>query len=202
MPKKVDIYGSSIELPDDVADAMIKARDADKDERRKMAERIGAIEAQAKAAEDKARQEAEAAELAKLTSKGEFEKALAIEREKFAKQHGALSQRLRDQALEAQIARAKGVLPAAVKDIAQQLRQGCSYDPEKDQLVFTDAGGRPLLGNDGKPVTADAAIDGYLADRPWFRAPSGAPGSGSAPGGGPPAGSATLTPRDPDRRVE
>ncbi len=185
MPKQVDVLGLRVELPDEQADALIKARDAEKAESRKVAERLAALEQQAKAAEDKARSEAEAAQRKAALDRGEFDKVLAAEKEAAEKRLASLQARTRDHALAQAIARHKAVLPEAVADIAAQLRAGCMYDPDADALTFVDAAGKPHLGSDGKPLAADAAVDRYLADRPWFRKPSNAPGSGAAPGAGP-----------------
>lgn len=181
---EVDLFGQKVPLPEPVAKAIIQARDADKAERRQLAERLGSLESTAKAAEEAQRKAAEQAELAKLTNKGEYEAALKRVEEGHKARFQSLTARLRDSALADSIARVPGVLPQAAKDIAAQLASGCAYDPETHQITFTDAAGRPLLGQDGKPKTAEAVVADFLAERPWYRAPAGSPGSGA--GGNPP----------------
>ena len=189
---EVDLFGQKVPLPEPVAKAIIQARDADKAERRQLAERLGSLESTAKAAEEATRRAAEQAELAKLTNKGEYETALKRVEEAWKGKHQALLGRLRDSALADAVARTPGVLPAAAKDIAAQLGSGCAYDPETHQITFNDAAGRPQLGQDGKPATAETVIAAFLAERPWYRAPSGSPGSGAGGGAPPPQGSAKI----------
>jgi hypothetical protein len=181
----VDLFGQKVSLPEPVAKLVIEARDKDKTERRQIAERLGSLEATARAAEEAQRKAVESAELAKLTSKGDYETALRKAEDGWKSKHHALTARLRDAALSDAIAKVPGVLPAAARDIAAQLASGCTYDADTHQITFVDAAGRPHLGTDGKPATADAVVAAFLTDRPWYRAPTGSPGSGA--GGAPPA---------------
>lgn len=191
-PIEVDLFGQKVPLPEPVAKAIIEARDKDKAERRQLAERLGSLESTARAAEEAQRKAAEQAELAKLTNKGEYETALKRVEETWKGKHQALTARLRDAALADAIARVPGVLPQAAKDIAAQLAAGCAYDPDAHQIAFVDAAGRPLLGQDGKPKTAEAVVTDFLVERPWYRAPAGSPGSGAGGGAPPPQGSAKI----------
>jgi hypothetical protein len=186
MPKKVEIHGLTLELPDDQADAVIKARDADKDARRAIEARLAEIEGKAKAADEASRKAAEEAERTKLVNKGEYEKALQIEREANQKRIDALAGKYRTTALERQIAAIPGVLPGAVKDLATMLERQVGYDLEKDALTVVN----PPLGKDGKPLDAAAFVQQFITERPHFRAATGSPGSGAAGTGQP--GAATI----------
>lgn len=183
MPKKVDLLGHAIELPDDQAEALIRARDTDKEARRTLEARLAELEGKTRAAEDAQRKATEEAERAKLVSKGEYDKALAMEREAAGRKAAALVQRMRDRALKDAIRRTPGVLPDAADDLASQLCQSCTYDPDQDSLVVVGPDGRPATGQDGKPITVEAAIQAHVANRPWFQAPSGTRGSGAATNG-------------------
>lgn len=176
MPKKVEIHGLTLELPDDQADAVIRARDADKEARRAIEARLAEIEGKAKAADEASRKAADEAERAKLVNKGEYEKALQIEREANQKRIDALAGRYRTAALERQIAAIPGVLPGAVKDLAAMLSQSVGYDLDKDSLTVANA----PLGSDGRPLDAAAFVKKFIDERPHFRAAAGSPGSGAA----------------------
>lgn len=190
---EVDLFGQKVPLPEPIAKAVIQARDADKAERRQLAERLGQLESTTKAAEEAQRKAAEQAELSKLTNKGEYETALKRVEETWKGKHQALTARLRDSTLADAVARVPGVLPAAARDIATQLASGCGYDPDTHQITFVDAAGRPLLGQDGKPKSAEAVVGEFLAERPWYRASSGSPGSGAS--SNPPSPTATQVKR-------
>jgi hypothetical protein len=56
-----------------------------------------------------------------------------------------------------------------------------------------DQAGKPILGADGKPKTADAVIREFLDSKPHFRRATGSPGSGSQGGDGSGKASATAT---------
>jgi len=182
---EVDVFGHKVPLPETLAKAIIQSRDADKAERRQLAERLGSLESTAKAAEEAQRKAAEQAELAKLTNKGEYDSALKRVEETWKSKHQAVVGRLRDGALAESIAKVSGVLPQAVRDVAAQLSPSCTYDPDTHQITFMDAAGRPALGSDGKPATVETVVAQFLAERPWYRAPAGSPGSGAS--GNPPS---------------
>lgn len=200
----VDIFGAKVELPDDQAKAVIAGRDADKEERRKLAERIGAIEAEKQAAEAAQKKAVEDAKMADLTKKGEFDKVLEL-KEKAAQERIAaagarvsqLADKFRDQAIRAYIATNPKV--AAVADPATraamvdlyvaQLKPSCHFDIEKDSLQVLADGGAVALNSEGKPKQADAWVSEILDASPLLKPPpspgSGAGGSGKSEGAKP-----------------
>lgn len=175
---EVDLPGGKIKLPKAAAEAVIKARDSFKEENRKTNERLGAIEAEKKNAEDAKRKAEDDKAMSEAAKAGEIDKVKQI-----AGQHVArLAERYRDRALEGSIGKVAGILPQAVADIAAQLRACCKFDVETDTLVVIDAAGRPVSGADGKPLQVDAWINSYLEARPWFREANKTPGSGATGG--------------------
>lgn len=180
---EVDLPSGKVKLPKAAAELVIKGRDSFKEENRKMAERLGAIEAERKNAEDAKRKAEEDKAMSEAAKAGEIEKVKQI-----AGQHVTrLAERYRDRALESSIAKLPGILPQAVADIAAQLRACCKFDVETDTLAVIDAAGRPVTGADGKPLQVDTWINSYLEARPWFREANKTPGSG---GTGTPPGAA------------
>ncbi len=172
---EVDLPGGKIKLPKAAAELVIRGRDALKEENRKMAERLGAVDAERKNAEEMKRKAEEDKAMSEAAKAGEIEKVKQIA----TQQVGRLADRYRDRALEGAIAKLPGILPQAVTDIAAQLRAGCRFDVESDTLIVIDAAGRPVTGADGKPMGVDAHINSYLEARPWFRAANATPGSGA-----------------------
>jgi hypothetical protein len=144
-----------------------------------MAERLAEIEGKARAAEDAQRRATEEAAMAKLSSKGEFEEALKRTKEEHATQMESAFRRVRDSTLRAVISKAPGLMPSAIDDVAFQLSSGCKYDPATESLVFKDAAGRPILGNDGRPATVETVLESFLSNRPHFRQAAGSAGSGA-----------------------
>jgi hypothetical protein len=191
--REVELGSLKLSLPEDQAEALIKYRDENKKTLRETSERLGTLEAQAKAAADAERRATEEAERAKLTSKGQYDEALRMEQEKNAKTRSLLASRYRDRALESMVRGIDGVLPDAVEDVVARLSGSCVYDIETDMLTPVDQAGKPILGADGKPKTADAVIREFLDSKPHFRRATGSPGSGSQGGDGSGKASATAT---------
>lgn len=212
----VDIFGAKVELPDDQAKAVIAGRDADKAERHKLAERIGAIEAEKQAAEAAQKKAVEDAKLADLTKKGEFDKVLEL-KEKAANDRVAaasvrvshLADKFRDQAIRSFIAGnpkvaavADPATRAAMIDLyAAQLKASCRYDIEKDSLQVLGDGGAVALNSEGKPKQADAWVSEILDASPLLKplpSPgSGAGGSGKSEGTRPQVGQADFDKKAP-----
>lgn len=190
MPKKVDLDGVELELDDEIADKVIAARQSQKERLRTLSEQVSALsakEAEAKAAAAAAAQEAE---VAKLTSKGEFEAALKKATEQHGQTIGKLKANLKATALKSAILKTPGVITEAADDILSLTGSVCDYDLETGNLVVIGEGGRPRLDSDGKPLGVDAFLAEILDKRPYLRAASTAPGSGA--GIGRPATGATV----------
>lgn len=183
---EVDLFGAKITLPEDKARAVIAGRDADKEERRKIAEQLGALTAASKEAADKERKALADSELAKLTNKGEFDKALEIERRAAADKVARIAEKFRDQAIRSAVASnaklASIADPAARAQLADlfsaQLKASCRFDVEKDSLEVVGDGGAVVLNSEGKPKRADAWIGEILDASPLLK-PQPSPGSGA-----------------------
>lgn len=200
--KEVDLYsGVKLTLPEEVANKVIAARDADKAAARIVNDELATLKAKADAAEAaklKAESEKQAIELAKA---GDIKKATELLSKDSNATIAKLSEKYRDNALRSMVAGSSNLLklPEAEKqrslidDIMQQLRPSCQFDLKADTLVITGPDGNPILGSDGKPKSADAYVSEYLEARPYLRQPTQTQGSGSAGSGK--SGSATLITR-------
>ncbi len=171
-------------LPKAEAEKVIKARDALKENGRKIGERLGALEAEKKAADDKVKKAEEDRALAEAAKAGELDKVREISERKLR----AVADKYGNKQLESLIGANKDVIPAAVADIAKQLASGCRFDLDSESFVIIDAAGKPRVGQDGKPLSVDALIGEFLDARPYLKLPSGSPGSGAAGSGQRPAG--------------
>ena len=182
MPKKVDLDGIELELDDEVADKVIAARQQTKEKIRTLSEQVQAVTA--REAEAKARAEASAkeAEVAKLTSKGEYEAALKLKTEAHEATIGKLKTNLKTTALKSAILKTPGIVADAADDILALIGSNCGYDLESGSLVVIGEGGRPRTDTEGKPLSVDAFLSEALDKRPHFRTASAAPGSGAAHG--------------------
>jgi len=201
--REVELGPLKLKLPADQAEKAIAWRDEQKKSSRELAERLGTLEAQAKAAEDAKRKADEEAERAKLTSKGQFDEALRLEQEKHRKALGTLATKYRDRALESLVRGIPEVLPEAVEDVVARLSHSCVYNLDADTITPMDAAGKPRLGSDGKPLTAEAVVREFLDSKPHFRRASGSPGSGASGGGkGSPGGPVTMTSAEYDAAMK
>jgi len=197
---EVDIDGLKVSLPKAQAEQLIAKRQAAKEERRQLDIRLGALEAEKRAAEEKAERERQDAERAKLTSKGEYDKALELEKKTHAEKIGKLADKYRDAELRRQILANPKV--AEVKDPAardelvalfiSQLKPGCRFNVDAERLEASTDGGVPPVDKDGKALSAEAWIAQRLDASPLLR-PAASPGSGAAGGGNPPAGLKVIT---------
>lgn len=189
MPKKVDLDGVELELDDEIADKVIAARQSQKERLRTLSEQVSALsakEAEAKAAAAAAAQEAE---VAKLTSKGEYEAALKKATEQHGQTIGKLKANLKATALKSAILKTPGVITEAADDILSLTGSVCDYDLETGKIVIIGEGGRPRVDSEGQPLSVDAFLGEILEKRPYLRAASSAPGSGATfapPPKGPP----------------
>jgi hypothetical protein len=191
--------GAVVELPKAQAEAFHAAQQKHNAERDELARRIGASEAERKAAEERAAGEAREKEAIKLAKDGEVAKA----RELFSVEANARASKL-----EAELARMRQAQQAAtVRDTitatARRLGIAESVLPDMLPLVtpraavadngevtFVDAAGAALT-KDGKPVGVDTFLADFLAARPHFQ-PATVPGSTGGTGTGAPMIAGTI----------
>lgn len=196
----VDLPGNvSVKLPRDQADKVIAGRQASKAELADLNTRYGALSAEKTAAETKATEAQRAREHAEAVKNGEVDKAREIASKAGNEKLAKLGNRARDREIEALVRSVAGVVPEAVADIVAQLKGSCNFNLDLETLEVMDAGGKPRLGDDGKPMGADAYIADFLKDRPYFRTGSAASGSGAAGSGKGAAAGATMTAADLER---
>ena len=192
---EVDLYeGLKVKLPKAEAEKVIAARNADKETRRKNAERLGALEAEKDAATRAARETAERAEIERLQKAGEYEKARELLEANFRQRIEKLgSGRVRD-AVSAALANIQDLVedPKAREDLAAQLSQSCRFDVDTDTVAVMGADGRAVLGADGRPIQVGDLIRRHIDERPYLRRASKTPGSGST-GNGQKPGTNTMT---------
>lgn len=203
---EVDVHGGKVTVAKDIGERMIAARDADKKRTKEISDELARVRAtleEEKKRLDQAEQDKAAKELA---SKGEVEKL----KELLTKENKAtvekLASKYRDTHLEAMVARSGNFVKS--KDAAenqrnislavQLLKASCTFDLAQDTLLVIDSAGRPVLGTDGKPKTADAFVSEFIESTPIFKQPTQGQGSGAAGGGGVPhQGTITRTQYDP-----
>ena len=191
---EVDLPGGvKIKLPKAEAEKVIAGRQKSKEETADLNRRYGALEAEKTAAETKAAEAQRAKEHAEAVKNGEVDKARDLAAKTGNEKLAKLGGKFRDRDLEAKVRAVAGVVPEAVADIVAQLRGSCSFNLDLENLEIMDAGGKPRLGDDGKPMQADAYIAEFLKTRPYFLAASGASGSGSAGAGKGAATGETMT---------
>ncbi len=176
----VDLHGVTVKLPKEQAEKVIAGRQAQKEELRKANEKAGAMDAERQAAAAKAEEATRNADMEKAAKAGEIEKVKELAGQHVAK----LADRYRDRAIESAIGKLGTVVPEAVADLIPQLRGSCKFNVETDTLEIVDGGGRPLTGQDGKPMTVDTFISSHVEARPYLRKASGTQGSGAAGGKG------------------
>lgn len=191
---EVDLPGGvKIKLPKADAERVIAGRQKSKEETADLNRRYGALEAEKTAAETKATEAQRAKEHAEAVKNGEIDKAREIAAKGANDRLNKLSSKYRDQALENQLRNLDGVVKEAIPDIVAQLRGSCNFNLDTESLEVMDAAGKPVLGDDGKPMQADAYVAKFLENRPYFCRASQAPGSGSSGPGKTAATGATMT---------
>ena len=190
---EVDLYGEKVTLPKERADKIIAGRQASKVEVGELNRRLGALEAEKTAAEQaRAKAENDAAHASAIKA-GEIDKAREIAAKGANDKLSKLSTKYRDQALENHLRNLDGIVKEAIPDIVAQLRVSCNFNLDAESLEVMDAAGKPAMGDDGKPMQADAFVSKFLENRPYFRTASKATGSGSSGAGKSATTSATMT---------
>ncbi len=180
--KEVDINGVKVVLPIEQADKLIQARDAEKQSRKDQAEKYGKLEAekaQAEAARAKAEEDKQAIELAK---KGEIDQLKVFLTKDFAAREAKISANARDKHLAALINGNDKIVKSATQDIIDQFRGRTKYDSDLDTVVVLDPDGLPAKGTDGKPITVDSVLSGWLENRPHFMRDGTPKGTGATTG--------------------
>jgi hypothetical protein len=181
---EVDLPGGvKLKLPKDQAQKVIAGRDTTKEELRKANERLGALDAEKRAAEDAktaAEREKAALEAAKA---GDMAKVKELHTAELTAERTKISGKLRDKGLQATIGGNTKIVPAAVADIVEQLRGRFAYDFESDSLIVLDAAGQPVKDTAGKTQSVDSFLEPWLAQRPHYLLDGTPPGSGAAKGG-------------------
>ncbi len=195
---EVDIDGLKLTLPKDQGEALIAKRQATKDESRKLGERLGALEAEKRTAEEAAaaaKRERDAAEALKA---GDIKKLEQLHTEKLTAERTRTATRLRDKGLAAVVAKTPKLAPTAIEDVVEQLKARTQYDFESDSVIVLDAAGQPQKDDSGKPMTLDSFMGSWLEKRPHYLLDSTPSGSGATSTGTPPKGGATITSREYD----
>lgn len=168
--EEVELQGSvKVKMPKADAEAYRAARSKDKGERDALAQRIGTVDAEKRAAEAAAIEARAAAEIEKATKAGDFAKAqqLAEQRAqgKVDKVAGhAIAMELRAAVLKV----SPGLDADSISDIVTLNRGRLRYNTETGTAEALDAAGQPLLV-DGKAVGADALIAEFVKTRPHYR---------------------------------
>lgn len=179
---EVDLYGEKVSLPEETAKKLIAKRDEDKQSRRDYDKRIGAIEAEKKAAEE-ARAKAEADKLAmEAMNDGQVEKAKEILTKAHREREERLAGKYRDKSLAALLGSHPKLIKSAIADVTDQLAVKTKYDPDQDTLVVLDAAGQPLKDDSGKPIPVDTWVNGWLDKRPHYLSDTTPTGSGAKGG--------------------
>lgn len=186
MDIEVDLFGGvKIKLPEDEAKKVIAARDANKDELRKINEQLGALTQEKTAAEQKAAQAERDKAAAEAMKAGDITALKEIHTSELKAKEAKISGKLRDKALQALIGGNKLIVPGAVEDITEQLRARTAYNFDSDSLTVLDAAGQPLKDGSGNPLGADAFVGSWLEKRPHYLLDGTPPGSGAEGGGKP-----------------
>jgi hypothetical protein len=194
--------GLKIKLPPADAEAYAAARSKDKAERETLAKKAGEMEALLKAEADAKTKAEEDAKLAKMTSKGEYDKALELMKKQTDDRLRKFAEQARDKEIQARIANHPSVQAMQSADarkelvdlLSLQLRTGCRFDIDTNTLQVMGDGGAVALDSEGKPKQADAWIVQTL-DASSLLKTNATPGTGANGQGKPaaPGGKAKVT---------
>lgn len=173
------LSGVKVTLPKEQAQKEIEHRQRFKADLRTQAEELGKIKAEKDAAASAAEAAARKAEADIALKAGEYEKAKEIIERTSVEKIGKLERGYRHARLHSLISGNAGLIPEAAGDIAAALAGSCRYDLETEQLYAVDGAGKPRIGQDGKPLGADALIAEFTDSRPYLRKAATPPGSGA-----------------------
>ena len=176
--------GVKVSLPKEQAQKEIEHRQRHKTEHRSALEELGKVKAEKDAEAQRATDASRALEAEKAMKAGELDKAKQILTQASEEKLGKIERNYRRARLEAMVAANANVIPEAVKDIADALCHSCRFDLDSESLSAVGADGKPRVGQDGTPVSADALLSEFLNQRPYLRKSTTPPGSGAAGGAG------------------
>lgn len=184
--------GVVLDVPKAQAELFHAAQQKHNAERDELARKVGAAEAERKAAEDRAASETRDKEAMRLAKDGEVAKARELLTAETNTKLGRIGDRLKRQELEAATRRlVPGIETATAADIVSLVSSRAAFNADTGEVTFTDEAGAPLV-KDGKSVGADAFLADYLSTRKHFqpaRVPAGTGGTGT---GDPPAPPGTI----------
>jgi len=161
--------GAVVELPKAEAEKFHAAQQKHNLEREELAKKVGAVEAERKAAQDKAEAEARDKEAIRLAGAGELAKARELLTGEANARLAKVTERAKRQEIEVAIRRAAPGLDAqAVDDMVALVTPRAAIDAETGAVTFTDGAGAPIV-KDGKPAGADAFLADFLSTRKHFQ---------------------------------
>ncbi len=187
--------GVIVELPKAEAEKIIVAQQKINEEKEALGRKVGAVEAERKAAEAKALQEATEKEALKLANAGELDKAKALWQRDSENKLLALTDRVKDQELTAAIRKAGPYLDdSAVSDMKAIIAQRAAFHAESGKVIILDEAGKPMQ-KDGQPVDAHAYLPDWLATRKHFQSGK-VPASNGGSGGSQQVATGEITVKD------
>lgn len=178
----VDLHGQKLELPKEMAEKIIAARDADKARLRELNEKLGKLDAEAAAAIAKANKAEEDRLALEHMKKGEVDKAKEMLTKEYKDRESKLAAKARDKHLAALVAANPNVVKSAVSDIVEALKGRTSYNLDSEAVVVLNADGSPQMNSEGKPLEVDAFLGDWLDKRPHYlldKTPKGSGGEGT-----------------------
>jgi len=184
--------GITVDVPKAQAELFHAAQQKHNLERDELARKVGAAEADRKAADDRTAAETRDKEAMRLAKDGEIAKAREILTAEANGRLAKVGERLKRQELEAATRRlVPGIESSTVNDIVSLVSSRAAFNADNGEVTFTDAAGVVIV-KDGKTVGADAFLTDYLSTRKHFQ-PARVPGStGGSGAGDPPAPPGTI----------
>lgn len=183
--------GVVVEVPKADAEKILVAQQKANEERDSLGKKVGAAEAERKAAQELAAREQSDKEAIKLAKDGEIEQARKLFSAEANTKLTALTARLRDQEVSAAIRRAAPHLDdSAVADMKTIIAPRAAYDAESGKVIILGDDSKPLV-KDGQPVDAQAYLPEWIAARKHFQNAK-LPNGNDGQGGGKPVSTGTL----------
>ncbi len=205
---EIDLGKEKIKVEESVGKLIIAHRDADKAERRALAEEAARLKSQVEAEANKAAQALKDKEIAEAAKAGDIEKLKEVLTKENNSTVERLTEKYRDTHLEALVMRNPNLLKHAdddsqrilIDDLVALLKPSCTFDLKSDTLQVVGKDGRPALGSDGKPKAADAFVSEFLEARLHMRRPAQSQGSGAAGSGSGNPAAQTITRKQFDHK--